>query len=178
MTPRKGPTKKLAPTIRAGTGCPHVYSEEDGLQLEIDCVSCKGAHDLNNKQCLSAVLNILVAGAQPEVIILKRFAHKRYRGRAVKIASLAASQLATLNRALASINIPSDRHCRTCAASRQNLLTSMKQHLIENPTTYVANHPELATLIRTRLGHVDCERREACILEALSAGSRPVEALR
>ena len=153
----------------------HEYAEEEGLQLEIDCTSCKGAHDLNNKQCLSAILNVLIAGARPEAISLKRFAHKRYRGKVVWIASAAASQLATLNRAIASTEAPSDKRCRTCPASTQNLLTSMKRMLIEDPATYVVSLPELAMLIRGRLGSLDCYRGEDCIREAMSSGSRQVE---
>lgn len=175
MTPRKGPTKKLAPAVKISAGCPHEYAEEEELQLEIDCVSCKGAQDLNNRKCLSAILNILVAGARPETIILKRFTHKRFRGKVVRVASTAASQLALLNRAIASTVTPSDKHCRTCPASAQSLLVFMKRHLVEDPSTYVASLPGLKLLIREQLGSVRCDKNDDCICEALSAGSGQVE---
>lgn len=178
MTPRKGPTKKLAPAVKTSAGCPHEYAEEEELQLEIDCVSCKGAQDLNNRQCLSAVLNVLIAGARPDTIILKRYAHKRYRGKVVTMASAAASQLAMLNRAIASTETPSDKHCRTCPASAQNLLACMKRILVEDPSTYVASLPGLYLFIRERLGSVKCGRDDTCVCEALSAGSGQVEDLR
>lgn len=176
MAPRPGPTKKLAPMIGPDAGCPHEYSEDEGLQLEIDCSECKGAHDLGNSKCLSAVLNVLAVGAQPEVIVLRRFMHKRYRGEAVRIASAAASDLATLKRAIASTPRPSDRRCRTCPASKERLLIAIKQSLLNDPTRYVTSSRVVAEELRQGIACVGCAKAQACLEDAVRAAETRVEA--
>lgn len=169
MTPRRGPSKKLAPTIGPDSGCPHCYTEDEGLQLEIDCSQCNGAHDLSNNKCLSAVLNVLAGGAQPEAIILKRFMHKRYRGEAVDVASAASSALASLNRAIISAPRPSDRRCRTCAASKDQLLTTIKRLLLDDPLEYVSDSSGLVARLRDGISHVSCGDADSCLEAALKA---------
>jgi hypothetical protein len=169
VTTPRGPSKKLAPTIGPDSGCPHSYSEDEGLQLEIDCSQCKGAHDLSNKKCLSAVLNVLSGGAQPEAIILKRFMHKRYRGDAVDDASAAASALASLNRAITSAPRPSDRTCRTCAASMDQLLNTIKRLLLEDPLLFVSDSSGLVARLREGVSHISCTDLGACLEAALKA---------
>ncbi len=169
MTPRQGPTKKLAPTIGSDSGCPHDYSEEEGLQLEIDCSQCKGAHDLSNRKCLTAVLNVLVGGAQPEAIILMRFMHKRYRGESVELASAAAAALASLNRAIASTPRPSDRKCRTCPASKDQLLTTIKHLLLEDPEGFVSDPTSIIEDLRGYTLHLSCVDASTCLDAALRA---------
>ncbi len=169
MTPLRGPTKKLAPTISPDSGCPHDYSEFEGLQLEIDCSKCNGAHDLDNKKCLSAVMNVLANGAQPDTIILKRFIHKRYRGQAVELASKAAGTLAALNRAIASAQRPSDKRCRTCPASMDQVLVAMRHALLDDPVGYVQSPARVLRGLRICLPRIECERAVSCFDSALSA---------
>jgi hypothetical protein len=169
MAPRRGPSKKLAPTIGPDSGCPHSYAEDEGLQLEIDCSQCNGAHDLSNNKCLSAVLNVLAGGAQPEAIILKRFMHKRYRGVAVDVASSAASALASLNRAIMSAPRPSDRRCRTCTASKDRLLATIKRFLLDDPAGYVSNSSGLVARLKDSISDVSCSDAESCLEAALKA---------
>jgi len=154
-----------------GAVCPHEYTEEDGLQLEIDCSECKGAHDLGNSKCLSAVIGALVDGAEPESIILKRFIHRRYRAKTVKMALAAASELAGLNRAISSTQPPSDRRCRTCPASREQLLVWMRRLLLEDPMGYVEGKLALRPTIQQHLRTIECERLPSCLTKALSPGT-------
>jgi len=176
MAPPQGPTKKLAPTISPDSGCPHDYIEYEGLQLEVDCSKCNGAHDLSNKKCLSAVMNVLTEGAQPDTIILKRFMHKRYRGEAVELASTAAGILATINRAIASTQRPSDKRCRTCPASTDQVLLTMKLALMDDPTEYVRSPMHMLAGLRMCLPRIACEQAEACFDSALNkTESRPTE---
>jgi len=169
MTPRRGPSKKLAPTIGPDSGCPHDYTEDEGLQLEIDCSQCNGAHDLGNNKCLSAVLNVLAGGAQPEAIILKRFMHKRYRGEAVDVASAAASALAALNRAIASAPRPSDKRCRTCPASMEQMLATIKRLLLEDPLRYVSDSSGRVARLGEGLSSLGCPDADSCLQDALKA---------
>ncbi len=133
----QGPTKKLIPSISPENRCPHQYGEDEGLQLEIDCSECQGAQDLANSRCVSGILNVMMTGAVPTAIILKRFIHKRYRGESIGPLALVASELSALNRAIASAEKPSDKRCRTCGASRERVLMAMKRRLLENPTEYL-----------------------------------------
>jgi len=178
MTPRRGPSKKLAPTIGLDSSCPHGYTEDEGFQLEIDCSQCNGAHDLGNNKCLSAVLNVLAGGAQPEAIILKRFIHKRYRGESVDVASAAASALASLNRAIASAPRSSDRKCRTCAASKDQLLTTIKRLLLDDPLGYVSDSSGLVARLTEGISQVGCADADSCLEAALKAAETRSKARR
>ncbi len=165
----QGPTKKLAPTISPDSGCPHDYVEHEGLQLEIDCSQCNGPHDLANKKCLSALMNVLAEGAQPDTIILKRFMHKRYRGRTVEIASTAAGILASLNRAIVSAQRPSDKRCRTCPASKDQVLLTMRLALMEDPQGYLQAPMQMLKGLRMCLPRIDCPKAESCFDSAVNA---------
>jgi len=148
--------------------CPHNYTEEEALQLEIDCGSCAGANDLMNNRCLTGVMNIIAAGAEPEAIILKRFIHKRYRGEAVKIAALAARELATLNRAIASVEPPSDRKCRTCPSSKELAMVAMRRRLLSNPTKYMPEVGADPSQLAEELTVNGCPMTRRCVAEALA----------
>lgn len=178
MTPRRGPSKKLAPTIGSDSGCPHSYTEDEGLQLEIDCSQCNGPHDLGNNKCLSAVLNVLIGGAQPEAIILKRYMHKRYRGEVVDVASAAATTLASLNRAIASAQRPSDRRCRTCCASKDQILTTIKRLLLDDPRGYVSDPAGLLPRLKDCTLEVGCTEVDSCLTAALRAAETRTEGRR
>ena len=170
MRRRQGPTKKLAPTISPEISCPHNYTEDEGLQLEIDCSACGGASDLTNPKCLRAALNIMSLGAPAHVIILKRYIHKRYRGRMVDAAHLASSELAAINRALLSVEQPSDKRCRTCPASRDRVLRAMKLTLWEDPLTYVADHGRLMEGLRIKCSG-DCPENDNCVGKGLAVST-------
>lgn len=163
-----GPTKKLAPTIAPDARCPHTFSEDNGIQLEIDCSQCAGAHDLRNSKCLTGVVNVMSLGAEPEVIILKRFIHKRYRGEFVRQVVSAATELAALNRALASSEPPSDKHCRTCTVSMEHVIAAMRRKLIENPAIYVSSAESAFSDIETKALSHACAKARACIDKGLS----------
>jgi hypothetical protein len=168
MRRRRGPAKKLAPSMSPEFVCPHNYTEEEALQLEIDCGSCTGANDLVNDRCLTGVMNVIAAGAVPEAIILKRFIHKRYRGDAVRLAALVARELATLNRAIASAETPSDKKCRTCASSKELVMLAMKRRLLASPTKYMPGKGTDRSKLVEELTVVSCPMARKCIDEALA----------
>ncbi len=175
MKHRKGPTKKLIPSISLDNCCPHEYSEDEGLQLEIDCSACQGAQDLTNSRCVSGILNVLVTGAVPRAVILKRFIHKRYRGESVESVALVASELSALNRAIASAEKPSDKRCRTCSASRERILMAMKRRLLENPAGYLPGHRNMAAELASRFRSDQCSDSDKCIENALSTSVVGIE---
>ncbi len=168
MRRRQGPAKKLAPSMSPESVCPHNYTEEEALQLEIDCSSCAGANDLMNNRCLTGAMNIIAAGAVPEAIILKRFIHKRYRGETVRLAGLAARELATLNRAIASAETPSDRKCRTCQSSKELALTAMRRRLLSNPIGYMPGKESNPSELAEGLLVEGCPKTRKCVDDALA----------
>ena len=166
----RGPTKKLAPMITPDTSCPHVLTEDEGMQLEIDCALCAGANDLSNNKCLAGVINVMSDGAEPETIVLKLFIHKRYRGNQVRDAARAATELSTLDRAIDSIEEPSDKQCRTCAASMTQICKAMRLKLLENPIQYVRSSRQIVERIQGLI-NVKCSRSRACVTKALSVST-------
>lgn len=168
MRRRQGPAKKLAPSMNPESVCPHNYSEEEALQLEIDCGSCAGANDLMNNRCLTGVMRIIAVGAEPEAIILKRFIHKRYRGEAVRLAALAASELATLNRAIASAEIPSDKKCRTCPCSKEKTMLALRRKLLSGPTSYFLGKGKEDSNLVEELIVEGCPKARGCVADALT----------
>ncbi len=156
----------MAPTLAPGSVCPHVYTEEDGTQLEIDCSECRGANDLSNNKCLSAIVGIMVDGAEPEAIVLKRYIHKRYRAGIVKRAFAASLELARLNRAIASLQPSSDRRCRTCGASKDRSLTRLRRNLLEDPATFTCNRRTIEPVLQATVA--DCPQALSCLNEAIS----------
>jgi len=171
MTRRQGPTKKLIPALGFENRCPHTYSEDDGLQLDIECGSCQGAQDIDNRKCVSGILNVMLAGAVPQSIVLKRFVHKRYRGTAVQRVSKLARTLGAVNRAISSSEPPSDRKCRTCPASTQSVLESFKRALLEDPGSYTAEMVRLDPSSMATGARAACPKAERCLHEALGSCS-------
>ena len=168
MKQHKGPTKRLAPITAPNACCPHSFSDDEGLQLEIDCSDCAGAHDLKNNKCLTGIVNVMSAGAEPDAIILKRFIHKRYRGDLVRRLASAAAELAALNRALVAVEPPSDKRCRTCPASAEQVVTAMKRKLLENPVEYVSSMVTAVRDIESIAVSHACDRARACVDRGLS----------
>ncbi len=168
---RRGPSKRLAPTVNLESTCPHEYREDEGLQLEIDCSSCPGAHDLVNAKCLVGIVNTVSSSAPPDVVILKRYLHKRYRGESLRCLKLAALELSSLTRALSCHESPSDKRCRTCCASRDNLVGRMKRALLADPANYLDSHQSMSDGLRALGAGAGCPRAAECVDQALSASA-------
>jgi hypothetical protein len=168
MVHNLGPTKKLVPALNPETSCPAEFKEEDGLSLEVDCGSCQGANDLSNKNCLSGIVHSISNGPRPDTIVLKKFIHKRYRGECVRLACTVASELSALKMAIASIDSPSDRRCRTCTASSRNVLGSAKRALLQDPFRYLLERSAVKDELFHELSASTCPKANACISEGLS----------
>jgi hypothetical protein len=171
MRHQGGPTKKLAPTIDPTVSCPHSYVEDEVVQLEVDCLECAGAHDLMNPRCMIGVVNVVSGGVVPEIVILKRFTHKRYRRDAVNLVAMAATELSALNRALAAPDNASDRRCRTCFASRHQVISGMKRRLVEDPREYLLSCRRVVDEIRHTHSVSTCERAGTCIDSGIAAST-------
>jgi len=169
MRHRTGPSKKLAPACRPETACPHEFTHEDGVQLEIDCSSCAGAHDLLARNCLVGVVNAAAAGPPLDTIILRRMTHKRYRGEAVQLVTSLGRQLSALNRAIASSQDPSDKECRACSAKKERVLSRIKSMIAEDPANW---HPDRALSemsVESLAPAPSCARADECVRRALEA---------
>jgi hypothetical protein len=167
----KGPTKRLAPTITNGMGCPHSFRDDEGLQLDIECTSCSGAHDLVNKRCAAGILRVLSDGPKPDSIILRWYMHKRYRGAAVNWINLTAEELSTLERALGSAETPSDRRCRTCPASKERVISALRLRILDDPFSYASSPADVIKDVKERFPKGNCERRSDCVRSGLIARS-------
>jgi len=167
----KGPTKKLAPTITNEMGCPHSFRDDEGLQLDIECISCSGAHDLINKRCAAGILRVLSEGPKPDSIILRWYIHKRYRGAAVNWINLAAEELSTLGRALGSAETSSDRRCRTCPANKERVISALRLRVLDDPFSYASSPAGVLKDLAERFPKGNCERRSDCVRSGLMAGS-------
>jgi hypothetical protein len=167
----RGPSKKLAPAIDSETTCPHTFNDEDGYELEVDCQACPGASDIGNKRCASGVTNILVTGAHPEAIVLKRYIHKRFRGGQVEALRAAAEELCALNRAISAAVPPSDKECRTCQASARRSISFLRARLLDDPLGYVPGSALLHDELRSKASATTCTRAHACIEDTLSVST-------
>jgi hypothetical protein len=165
-----GPTKRLIPSMSSEKPCPHRYTEEEGLQLEVDCLECPGPQDLGNSKCLAGVINILVSGANPESVVLRGYIHKRYRGEALAIASRTALVLARVNRSIESRELPSDRRCRTCPASMEQMMMTIKRRLLGRPEDFLVSLDHIMNDIRGCAASIDCQNCTACVNRGLAAG--------
>jgi len=163
MRHREGPAKRLAPAISTDIHCPHSFADDEGVQLEINCEDCAGAHDLTNGRCMMGVVNVISGAAIPETIILKRFTHKRYRNETVKTVSTAAAELSALSRALSTPDSASDNTCRTCSASRRQVVSRLKSMLLEDPMGYVTKPERVNEEVRRVRVDVSCGHAGACI---------------
>jgi hypothetical protein len=117
------------------------------------------------------VMNVVSAGAVPETVILRRFTHKRYRKDVVKVVAAAAIELAALNRAIASTDPLSDKGCRTCISSRQQVVSAMKRRLLEDPRMYMMGSATTADELRLAHSTPSCARSSACIEAGFSAST-------
>jgi K+/H+ antiporter YhaU regulatory subunit KhtT len=170
-TPRGG-RKKLVPTRDRELKCPHNYFEEEELRLEIDCSGCSGAQDLENRRCMSGIVQILSSEALPSTVTLKRHIHKRYRERALRLALSAAKELAVLNRTSTNADAASDKRCRTCHASASRIAAALRDALLDDPTTYAEDFASVAQEIEAAPRQANCESGSDCVEKALSEARR------
>jgi len=96
-------------------------------------------------------MNALVETSAPEAIILRRYTEKRYRGEVVGWMAACAAELASLNRSLAAKTESSDRQCRTCRASKENVLLGAKLALLEDPMAFMRHSAEVRKDLREKL---------------------------
>ncbi len=169
MRRRQGPSKKMAPASAGERACAHTFKEDEGLQLEVDCTQCNGAHDLANRKCLTGVMNALVAISVPESIVLRRYIDKRYRGGVVSLVAGGAAELSSLNRLLSTNPSPSDKRCRTCLANRTGVITGAKRALLEDPIAYLEGSQEVRRDLQERMlaSAGKCVDAGECIGESL-----------
>lgn len=171
MKQRRGPSKTLAPASMPEIACPHEFTEEEGLQLEIDCMTCTGPQDLLNRRCLIGAVNVMANGSVPDAVILRRFMHKRYRSDQIRLISMTAAELGVLGRALSCTESPSDRRCRTCPASLPRLLVELKRNLVEDPAAYFRERGRTVADLRERALSTRCENARSCIERALATST-------
>lgn len=143
--------------------------------VEVDCASCNGAQDLENARCFTGLMNIVMAGAAPGSIVLRRYLVKRYRGPAVQRVRAAAEQLASVNRAIGALPGLSDRRCRTCPASTERILGAFRHAMTTDPIACSTTPAMLPEILRDAADGTECDEREECLLRAsrlLVAGRR------
>ena len=164
----RGARKTLVPAMDSDTPCPHRYSEDEGLVLEVDCRECQGAYDLSNDRCMTGIITILSAGPVPESVVLKRFIHRRYRGDAISTLAAMAAELSALNRASASMTPPSDRRCRTCAVSTSRIVADLRSALIDRPASYMTEQITISSDARASSKEHACDRAIRCAEKGLA----------
>ncbi len=164
-------TKKLVPVMDSESGCPHRYSEEEGLVLEVDCRECQGPFDMANRRCMAGVISILACGPVPESVILTRAVQKRYRGNIVSSMVDLAAEFSALNRMSASTEIPSDRRCRTCPVSTPKVVASLMRTLADRPEFYEVEAGRVADEVRALVAQIDCERASKCVDMGLASST-------
>ncbi len=163
-----GPTKKLAPSRHADVHCPHSYTNEYGLQLEVDCSACAGAQDISNGNCAKGILNIFCSGIEPDSIILKRYIHRRYRSESFKMLCELATELCVLNRIVSTHVIPSDKKCLTCPASKGKSAEYLIHQLRQDPVAYTKRKPALSDRLKEVASKASCPKGYECLSEALA----------
>lgn len=167
MRHRTGPSKKLAPTSRPEAACPHEFVHDEGVQLEIDCDSCAGAHDLLARNCLVGAVNAAALGPQLDTIILRRMIHKRYRGEVVQLVISLGRQLSALNRAIASTPQPALKDCRTCSARRDRVLSKVRSMMLEDPASWNPDRILSGMSAGMLAPNTSCARAGECVKRAL-----------
>lgn len=161
-----GGRKKLVPRMDLEAMCPHAFTEEDGLQLEVDCEDCPGAQDLANRRCAAGILHIFSSEAAPSTVVLKRHLHKRYRGAHVSELAAASRTLSTLDRKIRSARAPSDDRCRTCSASEHRLARVLRSELLDDPQGFVADRDGVLARAVAGVSSATCAGAAECLARA------------
>lgn len=162
----RNPNKQLVPATRPEKPCPHDYSDDEGLAIEVDCTTCNGAQDMENARCFAGLMNVVMAGAAPRSVVLRRYLDKRYRGMAVHRLLATAEMLAAVNRAISALTRPSDRRCRTCPVSKEQILRSIRDAILRDPIGYSAGPSAVLEQVREATDAVRCDRRDECLRKA------------
>ena len=166
MSNGRNPNKQLVPATRPEKPCPHDYSDDEGLVIEVDCTACRGAQDMENARCFAGLMNVVMAGAAPRSVVLRRYLDKRYRGTAVRRLLATAEMLASVNRAISALTRPSDRRCRTCPVSKERVLCSIRDAILRDPIGYSAGPSGVLEQVRGAAGAIRCDRRDECLRDA------------
>ncbi len=148
--------------------CPHSYTNEHGLQLEVDCSTCSGAQDINNSNCAKGILNIFRSGVEPDSIILKRYIHRRYRSESFKLLCELAAELCVLNRIVSTHIISSDKKCQTCSASKNETAGYLIDQLRHDPVAYRMRKLELSAKLDDLALEASCPKAHECLREVLA----------
>jgi hypothetical protein len=167
-----GGRKKLVPARDRELKCPHTYCEEEELRLEIDCSDCSGAQDMQNRRCMSGIVQILSSEALPHTVTLKRHIHKRYREQALHLTLSAAQELAVLNRTSANVDAASDKRCRTCHASAPRIADTLRHLLLNDPIAYTKDFLSITEHIGAASKPANCRNGPECVETALSEARR------
>lgn len=157
------PTKKLVPSISPDKTCEHRFTEEDVITLEVDCMGCSGAQSIENGKCAAGVVNILASGVLPEVIVLKRHMHVRYRSGSTRWLRDAGSALAVLRRVESQPEGSSDRRCLTCPASRHVLARDLTRMIRSDPRSFRASRAWVSDAVLGGLGDLKCPSVSRCV---------------
>ncbi len=167
-TVRLGARKKLVPAVSREVKCPHEYVDDDEFRLEVDCEACHGPQDLSNSRCLCGIMQILCSGARPNVLILKRRTHKRYREDHLSLVLQATSALEAMNRCLSVRRQVSDKRCQTCHASMSWIVGALRRDLLDDPLGF-ASDPEKALKRATKaVASTRCDEADRCVARAAS----------
>jgi len=162
----RNPNKQLVPATRPEKPCPHDYSDDEGLVIEVDCAACTGAQDMENARCFAGLMNVVMAGAAPRSVVLRRYLDKRYRGTSVRRLLATTEMLASVNRAIGALARPSDRRCRTCPVSKEWMLCSIRDAILRDPIGYSAGPCVVLEQVRGAADAIRCDRKDECLRKA------------
>lgn len=157
----------MIPAVGREVKCPHEYVDDDELRLEVDCEACHGPQDLANSRCLRGIVQVLCSGARPNVLILKRKTHKRYREKPLALVFEAASGLEALNRCLSVPREASDKHCQTCQASMPWILGALRRCFLDDPLRFMSDPDDVVQRAVGSVAVTRCGKASGCIHQAV-----------
>lgn len=172
MTPKNGrPSKRLVPRMAGDRTCDHVFVEEEGMTLEVDCTECSGPQTMDNARCASGIIDILASGVLPDTVVLRRYIDVRYRSERIVGLCAAAASLAALRRLKEQPGEASDRRCRTCPASKSRLASELIRRVRADPASFFSSQSSTPGGLRKELSSIDCPRLGRCI-ETVTSGEQ------
>lgn len=161
-----GGRKKLVPVVGREAKCPHEYVEDDELRLEVECEGCHGPQDLANATCLRGIVQVLCSGARPNVLVLRRKTHKRYREKPLALVFEAASGLEAINRCLSAPHEASDKRCQTCQASMTWILGALRRCFLDDPLRFMQDPDGALDRALGSVAVTRCGKASDCIHQA------------